>query len=371
MAKVNVAVIFGGRSGEHEVSLASAANVIAALDKKKFRVIPIGIEKSGRWISGSEALPKLRVAGRLPASAERLLPASPGGRKLLTKNGRAAGRIDVAIPLVHGTYGEDGTLQGLLELAGIPYVGSGVLGSAVGMDKVVQKQLLAAAGLPVAAFVHFREGEWERRKKTLLAEIEEKIGFPCFVKPANMGSSVGISKAHHERELAAAVVEALRYDTKVIVEKAVGRAREIECAVIGDDEPRTSVLGEIVPSNEFYDYEAKYIDGKSELTVPADLPNAVTHLLQQYARRAFLLLNAGGMARVDFLLDGETHEAVINEINTIPGFTDASMFPRLWRASGLSDAQVLEFVIDLALKRADRRQRLRTSYVLPSVKKNS
>jgi len=353
--RLAVAVVFGGRSGEHEVSLQSAASVITALDPKKYVVTPILIDKGGRWWHQASMLPGRH--GRC-----RLLTPDPSNPGLMKKAGRSGG-FDVVFPLVHGTGGEDGCLQGLLETAGVPYVGSGVLGSAVGMDKAVQKKILKEEDLPVVPWIDFTDTAWKERELELLRVIMRRLGLPAFVKPANLGSSVGISKAHNLKELVAGIKLALRYDLKVVVEKAVDRAREIECAVIGNDEPLTSVLGEVVPSNEFYDYEAKYIDGKSRALIPAPLPPALADEIRKMAGRVFTALEAGGLARVDFLVSrGRSPRVFVNEINTLPGFTDISMFPKLWAASGLPYGKLLDKLINLALDRSEKRRRLVRSY---------
>jgi len=361
--KLRIAVICGGRSGEHEVSLQSAASVIAALDPAKYSILPVRIGRDGRWLRDRSLLPPGQ-ANALPAGGKpEFLTPDPGRAGLIGADGGAGG-IDVAIPLVHGTGGEDGCLQGLLELAGIPYVGSGVLGSAIGMDKAVQKKVLEREGLPVVPWLAFTDESWRRDRDHIVRDIVERFGFPVFVKPANLGSSVGISKAHHLKELLAAVRLALSYDLKVVVEKSVERAREIECAVLGStDAPETSVLGEIVPSNEFYDYEAKYIDGRSQALIPAPLPLATAANIRKMAASAFTALEAYGLARVDFLLSRDQRPKIyLNEINTLPGFTSISMFPKLWRASGLSYRRLIDKLVDLALKRGRRVGRLTRTY---------
>lgn len=340
--KLSIAVIYGGVSGEHEVSLQSAASVMKALDKSRYDIIPILIDKKGNWFIKSKKAKKLSSL-----LAFKLLGSSA---------------FDVVIPLVHGTGGEDGALQGLLELSGVPYVGSGVLGSAVGMDKVIQKKILERDGLPVAPFMHFKSGEWTARPTEIMDEIAEKLGYPAFVKPANLGSSVGISKAHHRKELKRGIEDALRYDTKVIIETAVPEAREIECAVLGNDDPKASLLGEIMPSNEFYDYEAKYLSGKSETSIPAELPKALENKIRKLAIRTFTILEASGLARVDFFVNRSTGEIFVNEINTIPGFTSISMYPKLWEASGLTYGKLLDNLIVLALERVAQKRRLKRSF---------
>ncbi|HET7101305.1 MAG TPA: D-alanine--D-alanine ligase family protein, partial [Terriglobia bacterium] len=318
--RIRVGVLFGGRSGEHEVSLSSAASVIKALDPAKYEVAPIGISREGRWRMGSGrrgALSEVLNKGQL------ILPsADPSGPRFFARSGRsAAGRVrpvDVIFPVLHGTFGEDGTLQGLLELAGIPYVGSGVLGSAAGMDKDVMKRLFRDAGLPVVEWVLVLRSEWRQSPARLRKLIETKLGYPLFVKPANLGSSVGISKVHNRRELAPAIDLAAGYDRKVIVEKGLD-AREIECSVLGNGSPQASVPGEIVPLNEFYDYESKYVKEGSQLMIPAKLSRAGTRSVKDLALRAFRAVDCAGMARVDFLLDRTSGTLYVNEVNTIPG----------------------------------------------------
>ncbi len=347
--KLNVAVVYGGRSGEHEVSLLSAASVMKALDRGKYAVTPILIDKQGRWWHD----PTGRPSGRKALKPD---PRHPGWI-------RANDPIDVVFPLVHGTGGEDGCLQGLLEMAGVAYVGSGVLGSAVGMDKAVQKKILRQAGLPVVPWTDFRRDDWRRGRGRIVADIVRRLKLPVFVKPANLGSSVGITKAHDRKELMAGIRLALRYDTKVVVERAVPRPREIECSVLGGARPRASVPGEIVPSNEFYDYEAKYIDGRSRAFIPAPLPAAVSRRVRAMAGRVFSELEAFGLGRVDFLLTrGQRPRLFVNEINTIPGFTDISMYPKLWAASGLPYPRLLDQVIALARARTAVQDRLLRSY---------
>lgn len=341
--KPTIAVIHGGRSGEHEISLLSARSIMEALDKEKYEVLPVFVGKDGRWSVNGE----MRL----------LVPDAQGGR-LLRDDGTVAERFDVAFPIIHGTDGEDGALQGLLELAGVPYVGGGVLGSAIGMDKVMQKRVLRGANIPVVAWHDFRSHEWASDADGIVSLIEVSLGYPNFVKPVNLGSSVGISKAHHRQELLDAVELALRVDTHVIVEKAVPAAREIECAALGNVDHAISVFGEIFPSNEFYDYAAKYLDGKSATAIPADLPDAVADKLRGIAERACAVLNVEGLARVDFLVSKDSGEAYLNEINTLPGFTSISMYPKLWEASGLAYPALLDRLIALAIERHRERARL-------------
>jgi D-alanine-D-alanine ligase len=362
--RIRVGVIFGGRSVEHEVSLVSAASIIDALDKSKYDVVPIGIASDGRWLSSGDALRLLKEKESLDSEPERLIVPDPRKQSLVAiSNSDTTGRsIDVIFPAVHGTVGEDGTLQGLLELADIPYVGAGVLGSALGMDKAVQKELLRRAGIPVTPSIAFLHAEFPGREKKLIAEMERSLRYPMFVKPANSGSSIGISKAHNRKELLESIALASKYDLKILVERGVRHAREIECSVLGNDDPAASVLGEIIPSNEFYDYDAKYVDGKSTAVIPAKMPKSVSKKIQQIAVAAFRALNCAGMARVDFLVTQKTNKIVLNEINTIPGFTSISMYPKLWQASGLSYPDLLERLIELAIERHRAKSRLDTMY---------
>lgn len=365
-SKIRVGVIFGGRSAEHEVSLVSAASVIGALNKDRYDVVPIGITPEGKWLSAPEAVRMLKErSGVSDLSTSILLPDPTVHGLLEFKANSPAGLpqiLDVLFPLVHGTFGEDGTMQGLFELAGIPYVGAGVLGSSVGMDKVVTKQLCERAGIPVVPYLSFLNSEYERNGKQLLSQIEKKLRYPCFVKPANTGSSVGISKAHDRKELVAAVELATQYDRKLLVEKAVRDAREIEVSVLGNDDPVASVPGEIVSSNEFYDYDAKYVDGKSTAIIPARLPRSVVKKIQQLAVRTFRTIECCGMGRADFLLAKRTNTIFMNEINTIPGFTSISMYPKLWEASGMPYSTLLDRLIELAIERFQEKQNMKTTY---------
>ena len=372
MKKLRVGVLFGGRSGEHEVSLVSAASVLNGLDPKKYTAIPIGITKAGRWV-----LPKLparareishgdlrkALGGAVPvrvtseAARPALVPvkSSPAG---------SAQSLDVVFPVLHGTYGEDGTVQGLLDLAGIPYVGAGVLGSAVGMDKETQKRLFLEAGLPVAKYVALRRAEWESSRRKVLGTIRKRLRFPVFVKPATLGSSVGISKVKKAAALSRAMDRAATFSRKILVERAVD-AREIEVSVLGNDEPRASLPGEVLPQREFYDYTAKYLEDTTGFVIPAKLPAAVTARLQKLAVAAFRAAECEGMARVDFLLEKRTGKVYLNEVNTIPGFTPISMYPKLWEVSGLSYSDLLDRLITLALERDREIKRTRYSIDLP------
>jgi D-alanine-D-alanine ligase len=347
-----LALVFGGRSAEHEVSVISAHSVLDALDPDRFEVLTIGIDKRGRWHL-LPALPAAAEGGELPAVGSDQgsvvsLARQPGDSTLVAEDGTRA-EIDVVFPLLHGPFGEDGTIQGMLELAGIPYVGAGVLASAVGMDKAVQRVLFAAAGLPTVAHEVVHEREWEDDREGVEARAEA-LGFPVFVKPATLGSSVGISKVSRAEDLPAAVEEALSYARKALVEKAAEGAREIECAVLGNDDPVASVPGEIVPAGDWYDYRAKYLDEGTRLDIPARIPGEVAELVQRMAVGAFRAIDAAGMARVDFFYR-EPDRVIVNEINTIPGFTKVSMYPKLWEASGLSYADLVERLVDLAVER--------------------
>jgi D-alanine-D-alanine ligase len=376
LKKLRVGIIYGGRSGEHEVSLASAAAVFANLDPERYDAVPIRIEKDGRWSLPSRppVLPSAadvinsRSAESPESAPEAYLVARPGAETLMTLNGASQRQVvsgqalDVVFPVLHGPYGEDGTVQGLLELANVPYVGAGVLASSVGMDKATMKLVFEARGLPVCDYEVVRKRDWQRDERRVMHAIVSKLGFPVFVKPANLGSSVGISKAKHAAELREAIRLAAEFDRKVVVEAAVPRAREIECAVLGNDEPEASVPGEIVPSREFYDYEAKYTDGgASKLLIPAPLTKEQTEQVRTLALDAFKAVDCAGMARVDFLLAADTGIVYVNELNTIPGFTTISMYSKMWEATGLSYPTILDRLITLALERHAEKQTLRTS----------
>lgn len=363
--KIQVGILFGGRSAEHEVSLLSARAVMQAIDRDRFDVIPIGVTRDGQWVQLvdpqlSMEKPVLSSDGAavtlLPSPVEHALrPLDPASGDLPA--------LDVIFPLIHGTFGEDGTVQGLFELAGIPYVGAGVLGSAVGMDKAVMKALFAQAGLPVAPWKVVLRKRWREESAAVQAECERELGYPLFVKPANLGSSVGISKVHDASEFAAALDTAAGYDRKLVVEQGIENAHEVEVSVLGNDELEASVPGEIVPCNEFYDYAAKYLAGTSELIIPAPLPEAVVARLQDHAMRAFRALDCAGLARVDFLVRRDSHDIFLLEANTLPGFTPISMYPKLWAASGLPYPALIERLIALALERHAERQANRTDFL--------
>jgi D-alanine-D-alanine ligase len=411
MAKrLRVGVLFGGRSGEHEVSLLSAASILKAIDREKFDVVPIGINKSGHWLTSEAAqgllegsapddvksaesgqarpqsgprreTAKLRAGDPAATPGARLL--AEGQPALLAPEPAAAGvtvekqsaidshaalggqSLDVVFPVLHGTFGEDGTIQGLFELAGIAYVGSGVLGSAAGMDKDLMKRLFAQAKLPIVRHVTLLRAEWEKQPRKAVAQVEAALKYPVFVKPANLGSSVGISKVHDRKELGPALTLAARYDRKLVVERGVGgnagKARELEVAVLGNDDPRASVVGEIVPGKEFYDYEAKYLSEGSVPVIPARLSRAETKQIREMAVEAFRVCDLSGLARVDFLMEPEGKRRIfLNEVNSMPGFTRISMYPKLWEATGLSYKEVITRLIELALER--HAEKARTIY---------
>ena len=391
MNKLRVGILFGGRSGEHEVSLLSAASVLKAIDKDKYTVVPIGITREGRWLTESHAERLLRGEGAgeesgrhlragdpettpgaaLLASGEAVIvPPMPQAHGLVPFQSAAISTqksidVDVIFPVLHGTFGEDGTIQGLLELADIPYVGAGVLGSAAGMDKDIMKQLFAGAGLAIVKHVTVLRSQWEKDPRKVTRQVESKLKYPVFVKPANLGSSVGISKAHNRRELGPAIATAAGYDRKIVIEQGVGgkkrKARELECSVLGNDDPQASTVGEIVPAAEFYDYNAKYLDEGSKLVIPAKLTKKQMQEVQGMAVRAFKAVDCSGLARVDFLMDpgsaGKAGRIYLNEINTMPGFTSISMYPKLWEASGLSGQALVTRLLELALDRHQARRR--------------
>jgi D-alanine-D-alanine ligase len=373
--KLRVGVLFGGRSGEHEVSLLSAASILEAIDREKFDVVPIGITKEGRWLAAGDAHDLLE--GNTLESARPLRAGDPDatpGAKLLHEGiptllapepsahpaGSAA--VDVIFPVLHGTFGEDGTMQGLFELAGIAYVGSGVLGSSAGMDKDVMKRLFANARLPIVKHVTLLRSEWEKSPRKAVAKVEAALKYPVFVKPANLGSSVGISKAHDRKELGPALTLAAKFDRKLVVEQGVGskkvRARELEVAVLGNDDPKASVVGEIVPGKEFYDYEAKYLSEGSVPVIPARLTRAESKQIREMAVEAFRACDLSGLARVDFLMEADGKQRIyLNEVNTLPGFTRISMYPKLWEASGITYRSLITRLIELALERHQEKAR--------------
>jgi len=373
--KINVAVIFGGRSGEHEVSLVSAKSVVDALNKDKYEIVPIGITKEGQWFTGSDPIKTLKNEENPVIKKRAVLPPDRDikGIVILTAGSREGEfvfdriiPVDVIFPVLHGPYGEDGTIQGLFEMADIPFVGAGVLASSCAMDKVVMKSLFRSAGLQVTEDIIVKSSEWKNGKEDILVEMETRLGYPLFIKPSNLGSSVGINKAHDRAELSRFIEIAFEFDRKVLVEKAVPNAREIECSVLGNENPVASVPGEIIPCNEFYDYEAKYVAGKSQTIAPADLDRNMTEKVKELAIKGYRSLNCEGMARADFLLEKGTDRLYINELNTIPGFTSISMYPKLWEADGLPYSSLLDRLIELAIERHREKDRIRKGIRLES-----
>ncbi len=369
--KIRIGIIFGGRSGEHEVSLKSAQSVMAALNPETYEVVPIGITKDGRWLTGD-------VVGALtagnPAQPAALLP-DPTHAALMQMNEEpptalahasfsAVTELDVIFPVLHGTYGEDGTVQGLLELAGLPYVGAGVTGSAVGMDKGIFKQVMVANGLPVLPYKLYHKSMWLKRPNAVLDDIETSLTYPVFTKPANLGSSVGICKCNHRAELTAGLNEAAAYDRRLVVEQGLAHPRELEVSVLGNDDPIASVVGEVRPQREFYDYVAKYVSDDSDLIIPAELTAEKANELRALAIKAYTAIDCAGLGRVDFLMDRENGRLYINEINTLPGFTNISMYPKLWEAAGVSYSDLLDRLVALAIERHEEKRILRTSFVV-------
>jgi D-alanine-D-alanine ligase len=361
--KLRVGVLFGGRSGEHEVSLASAASIIRGLDPQKYEAVPIGITKEGHWLIGAGAqkmLPEvLRTGQRVVMSAD------PTESALMPLDGSPRGhKLDVVFPVIHGTFGEDGTMQGLLELAGLPFVGAGVLGSAIGMDKDVAKKLMQVAGIPVVPWIAVQRADWERQPKEIRRAIEKKFKYPVFVKPATLGSSVGMTKVHSRAELGPALDLAAEFAMKIMVERAVS-AREIEVSVLGNHDPRASIPGEIVPHREFYDYAAKYLEEGTKLLIPAKLKKSEVKKVQSMAVTAFRVLELSGMARVDFFIEKRGGKIFLNEVNTIPGFTSISMYPKLWEANGIPFRELVSKLIDLALEQHQEKARTKYQIELP------
>ncbi|HZY61790.1 MAG TPA: D-alanine--D-alanine ligase family protein [Edaphobacter sp.] len=365
--KRRIGILFGGRSGEHEVSLRSAASVLNAIDKKKYEICPIGITKEGHWLSAGEA--QALLTGEAGKSGPVQLSASTD---LVEQSGALTQALDVIFPVLHGTFGEDGTIQGLLELADMAYVGSGVLGSAAAMDKDTMKRLFRAADLPQTPYLTITRSEWKADSKRCIRQIEKVLEYPLFVKPANLGSSVGISKVHNRGELPAAMDLAASFDRKLVIEQGVGgpgvKPRELEVAVLGNDNPEASVVGEIVPNKEFYDYESKYADSPEDPSIPiipAKLTAAESKQIREMAIAAFRACDCAGLARVDFLMEparkGKKARIYLNEINTMPGFTSISMYPKLWEASGLPYKQLIDRLIELAVERHEERKQTRFS----------
>ncbi|MBU4350095.1 D-alanine--D-alanine ligase [bacterium] len=365
---MRVGLIFGGKSGEHEVSFCSATSIIKAINKDKYTVVPIGITKEGRWISPQDSELALQ-SGKIEGKSTVILLNDPSGNALICidNNQRldkspALEKLDIIFPVLHGPFGEDGTIQGLLELANIPYVGAGVAASAISMDKDLMKTIFQQRSLPILKWMTIKRKEWQKDKEKILSLIQNGFEYPLFVKPTNLGSSVGITKVHKKEELERAIDLAASYDRKILIEEGLEEVREIECGVLGNDEPRASVVGEVKPAGEFYDYDSKYIDEETQLIVPADLPDGVSREIQQIALRAFKAVDAAGMARVDFFVSKKENKIYLSEINTIPGFTSVSMYPRLWEASGISYPELIDQLIQLALERHQDKKQNKISY---------
>lgn len=369
-SKRRVAVVFGGRSAEHDVSLRSAETIMDALERSGHEVVPIGVTRDGRWLTAGDPMAELQAASPLFQLGERVrgrsgeveeaveqlaIQASRQRGGLIPSNGWQGG-IDVIFPALHGPMGEDGTVQGLFELAGVPYVGSGVMASALAMDKAVCKEILARAGIPQVRWISVRMREWQRDGDRVRRAVADEIGYPCFVKPANLGSSVGVSKVHEAAELDDAITEALQHDRKIVIEQGLD-AREFEVSVLGNDDPIASIVGEVVPGgeHEFYDFEAKYVDDDAELLIPADISDEAVREIQDLALRSFRVLDCAGIARVDFFQERDSGRIFLNELNTMPGFTSISMYPKLWEASGIPLPDLVARLVDLALERFDDR----------------
>ncbi len=363
---MRVGILFGGKSGEHEVSLTSAKSIMNAIDKDKYEVVPIGITKAGQWLAGGDIHQKLldAVTGH-PIVENYAAEFEPATQNSLVLPIAETGPLDIVFPVLHGTFGEDGTVQGFLELVGVPYVGAGVTASAAGMDKAISKDVFKAQGLPIVPHLTFLRRQWQADPERVLNACEATLTYPMFTKPANLGSSVGIHKANTRPELRIGLDEAARYDRKLIIEQGV-EAREIEVSVLGNDEPLASVPGEVIPSREFYSYAAKYIDDSSELLIPAPLSREQADLIQQTAIDAFKALDCSGPARCDFLLDKVTGEVFLNEVNTMPGFTSISMYPKLWAASGVPYPELIDRLIELAIERFEDKQQSETSFNVDS-----
>ncbi|MBN2102423.1 D-alanine--D-alanine ligase [bacterium] len=353
MDPITVMLLFGGRSPEHDVSLVSALGILSNIHQQKYRVLPVKISREGHWML-LDSIPSLDSTEALSvAQGPAILLGDPSLNGFYITEGPRCGMtvpVDVIFPVLHGPFGEDGTVQGLASLSNIPCAGAGLLGSALGMDKVMMKQLFIQNDLETTDFIWFLRSAWQKKSETIVRGVREAVGYPCFVKPANAGSSVGISKVTDEKGLAPAVALACEYDRKILIEKSVD-ARELECAVLGNDDPEASVVGEIIPCNEFYDYNAKYVDEDSKIVIPADIPLQIANRVRHWAVAAFRTLDCSGMSRVDFLLERNTNRICLNEINTIPGFTPISMYTKLWEASGLTYPNLIDRLIDLAIDR--------------------
>ena len=363
--KLHVAVLFGGRSGEHEVSLMSARSVLSVLDANRYEVTQIGITHEGIWLTGENVLEKFESN-----TVDELLPVivspDPSEKGIFVLEGISGLRrwsdVDVFFPVLHGTFGEDGTIQGLFELADVAYVGAGVVGSAVGMDKGIFKEVMRANDIPVVESVLVLRSEIEKDMDAVIKKAETMGAYPLFAKPANLGSSVGVTKCRNRSDMQEGLMEAMSFDRRVLIERGVGNVREIEVSVLGNDEPVASICGEVIPSREFYSYESKYIDGTSGLQIPAELPAETAEQIRQYAVRAYKLIDSAGMARVDFFVERDTNRIYLNELNTIPGFTQISMYPKLWQASGLPYHKLVDRLIELALERKAERDHTSHTY---------
>ena len=365
MKKIKVGVLFGGQSAEHEVSLVSARHVVAAMDKDKYEISLIGITHQGQWLLAEDQNKALSCK----TVDEQTLPAvtldyTCSARSIKRNEhgviSEAITELDVIFPVLHGPHGEDGTVQGLFELANVPYVGCGVAASALAMDKVLAKQAFHAANIPQTDYQAYGVHQWQQNETAMIESVKSRFEYPVFIKPANMGSSVGITKAHDQAELIDGINLAFKYDLKIIIEESAEGFREVECAVLGNENPQASVVGEIIPGKEFYDYETKYIDDKSELIIPAEIPESAVKKIQQYAITAFQTIDGSGLARVDFFISRENEAVYINEVNTMPGFTPISMYPKLWQASGIEYAELIDRLINLGISKAEQKQRLKT-----------
>lgn len=361
--KLRVAVIFGGRSGEHDVSLMSARSVLAVLDPQRYDVIQIGITLEGEWFTGTDVIGAFEK-GMVQGLNRAILPGDPSHSTLYALRGTDHGElleklddVDVFFPVLHGPFGEDGTIQGLFEMADVAYVGAGVAGSSVGMDKGIFKDVMRANGIPIVDSILVLRSDLENDMNAVIEKVEAMGAYPFFTKPANLGSSVGISKCNSRSDLAEGLMDAARYDRRIIIECGAGDAREVEVSVLGNEHPQASVCGEILPSREFYSYESKYVDGTSGLVIPSQLPAEVTEKIREYAIRAYQAIDCAGMARADFFVENGTHNIYLNELNTLPGFTSISMYPKLWQASGMTYAELVDRLIQLALERKAQRDR--------------
>ncbi len=365
MKKIKVGVLFGGQSAEHEVSLVSARHVVAAMDKDKYEISLIGITHQGRWLLAEDQNKALSYKTVDEQSLPSVTLDYTSSARSIKRNehgviSEAITELDVIFPVLHGPHGEDGTVQGLFELANVPYVGCGVGASAVAMDKVLAKQAFQAANIPQTDYQAYYNHQWLQDKTELIESIQNRFDYPVFIKPANMGSSVGITKAHEQSELIEGVELAFKYDLKIIVEESAEGFREVECAILGNDNPQASVVGEIIPGKEFYDYETKYIDDKSQLIIPADMPEQASNQIRNYAVQAFQAIDGSGLARVDFFIAKDNQTIYINEANTMPGFTPISMYPKLWQASGVAYSDLIDKLISLGIEKANKKQKLKT-----------